>query len=148
MFQRMIDDVKSSTGSAMRQAALTAVAAVCFCVAIAFLIAAGFIAMRDHYGLIEACLATAGLFLLVALIFVGVHAARSREIQRRAAERATSTTSGLLNDPRLIVTGIQVAQAVGVKRLIPLVAIGGLALGLLAARGQTRNQAGKQDPAQ
>jgi hypothetical protein len=35
-----------------------------------------------------------------------------------------------------------------VKRLIPLVAIGGLALGLLAARGQTRNHTGKQDPAQ
>ena len=148
MFQRMIDDVKSSTGLAMRQAALTAVAAICFCVAIAFLIAAGFIAMRDHFGLIDACLATAGLFLLVALIFVGIHAARSQEIKRRTAERASSSASSLLSDPRLIVTGIQVVQAVGVKRLVPLVALGGLALGLLAARGQTRNRTGNRDAAQ
>jgi len=147
MFQRVIDDVKSSTGLAMRQAALTAVAAICFCVAISFLIAAGFIAMRNHFGLIEACLAAAGLFLLVALIFVGIHAARSREAKRRAAERASSVTTGLLSDPRLIVTGIQVVQAIGVKRLVPLVAIGGLALGLLATRGQTGNRAANRDAA-
>ena len=34
----------------------------------------------------------------------------------------------------LVATGIQLIRAIGVKRLIPILAVGGLALGLLASR--------------
>jgi hypothetical protein len=34
----------------------------------------------------------------------------------------------------LVATGIQLVRAIGVKKLIPILAVGGLALGLLASR--------------
>jgi hypothetical protein len=41
----------------------------------------------------------------------------------------------------LVTAGIQVIRAVGVKRLIPILALGGLALGLLASRGASTDEA-------
>ena len=35
----------------------------------------------------------------------------------------------------MLAMGIQLARAVGFKRIVPILAIGGVALGLLAARG-------------
>ena len=34
----------------------------------------------------------------------------------------------------LVATGIQLIRAIGIKRLVPILAIGGLALGLMATR--------------
>ena len=42
-----------------------------------------------------------------------------------------------LADPMLVAAGIQVIRAIGVKRLIPILAVGGLALGLLASRNNS-----------
>ena len=47
----------------------------------------------------------------------------------------------MLADPLLLATGIQIVRAIGVKRLIPILAIGGLALGLMASRSQAGDQA-------
>jgi hypothetical protein len=35
----------------------------------------------------------------------------------------------------LVATGIQLVRAIGIKRLVPILAIGGLALGIMASRG-------------
>jgi hypothetical protein len=40
----------------------------------------------------------------------------------------------MLADPAVVAAALQVVRTIGVKRLIPLIAIGGLALGLLAGR--------------
>ena len=40
----------------------------------------------------------------------------------------------MLADPMLVAAGIQVIRAIGVKKLIPILAVGGLALGFLASR--------------
>jgi hypothetical protein len=42
----------------------------------------------------------------------------------------------------LVAAGIQVIRAIGIKKLIPLLAVGGLALGMLA----NRNAAGDEAP--
>jgi hypothetical protein len=34
----------------------------------------------------------------------------------------------------LIATGLQIVRAIGVKRLLPILAIGGVALGIMASR--------------
>ena len=49
--------------------------------------------------------------------------------------------SGELADPMLVATGIQIVRAIGIKRLIPLLAVGGLALGFLATRGPSSDEA-------
>lgn len=144
MLQRFIDDIRTSTGTAVRQTSLAAMAAVCLFITTAFLCAAAFIAVLNHYGPVEACFAGAVIFFVCALIAAGIYLVRKRQIEKRAAARAKAAASSLLADPALLATGIQLVRLVGVKRLVPILAIGGLALGLMAAR----SQAGDQTPAE
>jgi hypothetical protein len=141
MLQRMIDDVRASTGTALRQTSLAAMAAIALFITTAFLCAAAFIAVLDRYGPVEACFAGAAIFFVVTLIAAGTYLVRKRQIEARAAARAKAAASSLLADPALIVTGIQIVRALGVKRLLPILAVGGLALGLMAGRSQPGDQA-------
>ena len=137
MFARMIDDFKDSTGVAIRMTSLAAAIALALFVTILFLCAAAFVYVLQHYGLIEACLTGAGIFFAIAVIGIVVYAVRKNQARRYAAETAKSTKSALqtaIADPALVATGIQVIRAIGMKRLIPILAVGGLALGLMANR--------------
>src|SRR6266404_1496633 len=125
MFQRMINDLKDSTGTALRLTSLAAAAAGALFIATSFLCAAAFVFVYQRYGLVEACLTGAGIFLVVGEI-----AARAA----RAAETAKSGMQTALSDPMLVAAGLQVIRAIGVKRLIPILAVGGLVLGFLASR--------------
>jgi hypothetical protein len=145
MIQRIIEDIKLSIGSGLRQTSLAAMAALALFVTTCFLCAAAFVAVLDRYGPIEACLAGAGLFFIVALIAAGTYMVRKRQIERQAKERAKSATKAMLADPMVVAAGLQVVRAIGVKRLIPILAVGGLALGLLAGRNSA---AGDQAPAE
>jgi hypothetical protein len=146
MFARMIDDLKESTGVAVRMTSLAAAIALAFLVTISFLCAAAFIYVLQNYGLIEACLTGAGIFFCIALIGIVVYAVRKRQAQQHAAETAKSAMHAALADPMVVAAGLQVIRAVGIKRLVPLLAVGGLALGLLAGRAPS-NQA-NQAPAE
>ena len=64
-----------------------------------------------------------------------------RQIEARAAERTKSAAHSLLTDPALVATSLQIVRIVGVKRLLPILAVGGLALGLLASRSNAGDQA-------
>ena len=141
MFARMIDDFKDSAGRALRLTSLAAAAALALGITISFLCAAAFVYVLQRYGLIEACLADAGVFLVVTLIAAGCYMVRKRQVNARAAETAKSPLQTALTDPMLVATGIQIVRAIGVKRLIPLLAVGGLALGFLATRGQSSDEA-------
>lgn len=144
MLQRYIDDFRTSTGTALRQTSLAAMAAICLLITTAFLCAAAFIAVLNRYGPVEACFAGAAIFFICTLIAAVIYLVRKRQIEARAAARAKAAANSLLADPALLATGIQLVRLVGVKRLVPILAIGGLALGLMAARGQ----AGDQTPAE
>jgi hypothetical protein len=145
MFQRMIDDFKVSTGIAVRQTSLAAIAAFALFMTTAFLCAAAFVVVLDRYGLVQACLAGAGLFFVVTLIAAGSYMVRKRQIEARAALRAKaaaqSTAHSLLADPMLLASGLQLVRAIGIKRLVPILAVAGLALGIMASRGQAGDEA-------
>jgi hypothetical protein len=145
VFQRIIDDVKASTGLALRLSSLAAIAAFALFIALSFACAAAFVVVMDVYGLVPACLAGAAIFLLAALIVIAIYAIEKRRAKARTAARAKATAHALLADPALIATGIQIVRAIGVKRLLPILAVGGLALGLLANRS---SQTGDQAPAE
>jgi hypothetical protein len=136
MFQRMIDDIKDSTGNALRMTYLATAAAVALFVTTSFLCAAAFVAVLQKYGLIEACLAGAGVFFVVTLIAAGSYMARKRRVKVRAVEATKSAMQTALADPMLVAAGIQVIRAIGIKKLVPIIAIGGVALGILAASRQ------------
>jgi hypothetical protein len=138
MFQRTIDDFKESAGNAMRLTCLALVAAFAAFVTIVFLCAAAFVFVLQNYGLIEACLSGATIFFLITFIVVVTLLIRRKAAKKRAAERAKAAPQSFLADPMVVAAGLQLARAVGVKKLIPILAVGGLALGLLA-RGRNRD---------
>lgn len=139
MFQRMIDDIKASAGNAVQLTSLVFAAAVALFITIAFLCAAAFMFVLQQYGPIEACLAGAAVFLVAALIAAGSYMLRKRRMKVRAEQEAKAAAArSPLVDPAMVAIGIQIVRAVGFKRLVPILAIGGVALGLLAARGQTQ----------
>jgi hypothetical protein len=141
MLQRFIDDFRTSTGTALRQTSLAAMAAICLFITTAFLCAAAFVAVLNRYGPVEACFAGAAIFFICTLMAAVIYLVRKRQIEERAAARAKAAANSLLADPALLATGIQLVRLVGVKRLVPILAIGGLALGLMAARSQAGDQA-------
>jgi hypothetical protein len=145
MFQRLIDDIKDSAGNALRMTYLATAAAVALFVTTSFLCAAAFVAVLQKYGPIEACLAGAGMFFVVTLIAAGSYMERKRRVKVRAAETAKSAVHAALADPMLVAAGIQIVRTIGIKKLIPILAIGGVALGLLAA---SRRNATDQTPAE
>jgi Putative Actinobacterial Holin-X, holin superfamily III len=134
MLQRLVNDVREQAGNAMRLTSLAVVVAVTVLIALAFLCAAFFVWVQQTYGPIWACFACAALFVVVALIAAGLYVARKRQMRQRAEEMARAARQSLLTNPAMIATGLQLVRAIGVKRLVPILAIGGLALGLMASR--------------
>ena len=145
MFQRIIDGISASTGTTVRLTSLAAGAAFALFIATCFLCAAAFISVLQKYGPVEACLAGAGIFFLLTLTAAGSYWGYKREMQKRAriaAERAAkSAASSMLADPMLVATGLQIVRAIGIKRLLPILAIGGVALGIMASRAGVPDEA-------
>ena len=149
MFQRMINDLKDSTGTALRLTSLAAAAAGALFIATSFLCAAAFVFVYQRYGLVEACLTGAGVFFIVAVIAAGCYMARKKQVEARAARAAETAKSAMqtaLSDPMLVAAGIQVIRAIGVKRLIPILAVGGLVLGFLASRNNSSGHSDDEAP--
>jgi hypothetical protein len=144
MFGRMIDDFKDSTGTVLRLTSLAAAVALALFITTSFLCAAAFVFVLQKYGLIEACLTGAAVFFVVTLIAAGCYMLRKKQVKARPAETAKSAVQTALADPMLVAAGIQVIRAIGIKKLIPILAVGGLALGLLASR----NSVGDETPAE
>jgi hypothetical protein len=140
MFQRMIDDFKDSVATSMRLTSLAAAMAFALLVTVAFLCAAAFVYVLQTYGLIQACLAGAAIFFAVTLIVAICYAVRNKRVKTRVTETTKSAMHSALADPMLVATGIQLVRAIGIKRLVPILAIGGLALGILASRGSSAEE--------
>ncbi|EAQ36757.1 hypothetical protein NB311A_15857 [Nitrobacter sp. Nb-311A] len=134
MFQRAIDDFKESAGDAVQLTSLALVAAFAAFVTIVFLCAATFVFVLENYGLIEACLSGAAIFFLITFIAVVALLIRRKAAKKRAAQHAKAASQSFLADPMVVAAGLQLVRAVGIKKLIPILAVGGLALGLLAGR--------------
>jgi hypothetical protein len=137
MFQRIIDDFRDRAGSAVQLMSFAAAAALALLVTISFLCAAVFVWVLDSYGLVQACLAGAGVFLIVAVIALVCFAVRKKKLEAHAAEPTKSAVHTALSDPMVVAVGLQLVRAIGFKKLIPILAVGGLALGLLASRNNT-----------
>jgi hypothetical protein len=141
MFQRIVDDFKESTGTALRLTSLAAAAVICLFITTAFLCAAAFILVLEKYGPVEACFAGAAIFFSVALVAAGSYMVRKRQTRLHAQAAAKSAAQTMLTDPMVVAAGLQLVRAIGVKKLIPLLAVGGLALGLMANRSHAADQA-------
>ena len=145
MFQRIIDGINASAGTTVRLTSLAAGAAFALFITTCFLCAAAFISVLEKYGPVPACLAGAGVFFLLTLTAAVSYWAYKRQLRKEAhiaAERAAkSAAHSMLADPMLLATGLQIVRAIGVKRLLPILAIGGVALGIMASRAGASEEA-------
>jgi membrane associated rhomboid family serine protease len=137
---RIVDEFKDAASSTLRQASLISAIALALLIAAGFLCAAAFVLVLDRYGAITACLAIAGVFLLIAIIAGVTYTVNKRRIEARARQRR-ARAARLLADPAVLTTGLQIVRTIGLKRLIPLIAIGGVALGFLATRSTAQDKA-------
>lgn len=133
MFQRAIDDLKQSVSNAVRLTSVAVVGVITGSITIVFLCAAAFVFVLQNYGLIEACLAGAAIFFMITVIAIVTYAVRRKAMKKSAAQRTKATAQSFLADPMVVAAGLQLVRAVGIKKLIPLLAVGGLAF-LLAGR--------------
>jgi len=145
MFQKFIDDFRDSTGIALRLTSLAAAVAICLFITTSFLCAAAFIFVLQKYGPLYACLAGAGVFLIATLLAAISYAVRKRQVQKRPVEAAKSTIQTALSDPMVLAAGLQIVRTIGLKRIVPIVAIGGIALGLMASRRQAEAESDGTD---
>ena len=112
MLDRLVSTVKVETRSLLTTLVCAAVAGMSGVVAILFIGIAIFIWAADHYGSLQACLAMAGFFVIVALIAVAVlfyarsaaakRAAVRAEEERREREAAARNAPPVWLDPALI----------------------------------------------
>src|SRR5258707_1168205 len=113
MFQRLADNLKESTGTALRLTSLAAAAALALFITTSFLCAAAFVFMLQRYGLVEACLTGAGVFFVVTVIAAGCYMARKNQVKARTAETAKSAVKTALADPmRAWATGMRMRTEV------------------------------------
>ena len=107
-----------------------------------FLCVAAYAWASVEFGPVFGGLATAGVFLLIALIGAAVSVVVRRQTRERLVEQASSTRT--LLDPRAFQLAIQAGRALGWQRLVPLLLIG--ILGVQWAR-ETHKDADRSDGA-
>ena len=141
MFERIADRWKREASGALLLVSLAAACAATAAVTLAFLCAAAFIAALNRYGLVDACLVGAAVFLAATLVLLAVYA---MSVASRRASRASPEPqpAGPPVDPRLVLIGLQLVQAVGIRRLLPILAVGGAALAFAAAASGRRRGGG------
>lgn len=132
MFEKIYDRWKSEARGALRLVVLAAACGFAAAIALGFLCAAAFVFVLNRSGPVDACLAGAGVFLVATLILLAAYAALAATRRRQERERAAAEarSSSALGDPRFVLLGIQIAQAVGLRRLLPILALGAAAFAL------------------
>lgn len=154
MFSALVDSVQMKVDSTLKSVVWTLVMALALFAALICGAAILFLWLSQNYGVMEAWTALAGGFFLIAMLAVTAKAvsksrSRRREILSNAATRHSVPGAGLLNDPSsllkdpaMIITGLQIIRFIGVRRLVPLLLVGGVAAGFL----MNRNSEAVDDP--
>jgi hypothetical protein len=98
-------------------------------IAFAFLLVAIFVWLARRFDALTAGFSLGGLFLLITIVALACAVySRRRTIERAELALAARRHTPWL-DPRLVGTAVQMSRAVGLRRVLPLVAIAVLAAG-------------------
>ena len=143
MFERLSARWKNDASGALWLLVIATASLVTATVTVGFLCAAAFVIVLQRYGLVDACLAGADVFLVATIALLGTYAIYLARRRRNAGAHAALEPPPLsaLADPRVILAGLQIVYAIGFKRLLPILAIGGAAFALAnrpASEGRPR----------
>jgi len=141
IFDSIIGDARRAASAEMRLIAIAGAASLAAAATLSLLCAAAFVFVMDRYNAVYACLTVAGICLIVTLALLAIYAATHRQAER-ASIAAHATRRSLLADPFVIATGVQVVQAMGIKRAAALLAVAGAAM-VLASKPASR---GRREP--
>jgi len=121
---------KVKTGLSSGVALWAIIAAVCGVVTVGFILLAAFIWLAERYNPLTSALILGGLFLLLTIIaLIACLLVHGRTVSRARLELAARRNTPWL-DPQYFGVGLQVARAIGWRRIVPLVAVGVIAAGL------------------
>ncbi len=140
MLGRLIGAWREATAAEIRLIAVAVAAAGAATASLGLACAAVFVAVTNRFGVVNAWLTVAAVFLAVTLALLAPYVALRRRAQR-AASIAKARNRSLIADPLVVATGLQLVQAVGVKRALTLIAIvgGAMALASKPAAGRARS---------
>jgi hypothetical protein len=141
MLTGLFDDLKRKVDGALKIAVAGAVAAAAATAAFVCLAVVLFLWTQQNYGTMEAWLALAGLFAFVAAIGGIVVLAVRRRPPPAPRERETTAFARLLQEPAVLLTGLQLARGLGIRGLLPLLVLAAVAGGVMTSRN------GRSDPA-
>jgi hypothetical protein len=131
----LFDDLKRKVDGALKIAVAGSVAAAAATAAFFCLAVVLFLWTQEHYGTMQAWLALAGLFAVVAAIFgIVVLAVRRRAPPPREPAREATAFSRLVQDPAVLLTGLQIARGLGLRGVLPLLLLAVVAGGVLTSR--------------
>ena len=132
MIAALFDDLKSKVDDALKLAVAGSILAFAAMAAFVSLVVALFLWTHQNYGLLEAWIVLGGLFALIA-----VGSAIALLMIRRGRARVQRDRPGfnrVLQDPAVIVAGLQVVRQLGARGLLPLLIVGAVAGGLMMNR--------------
>ena len=132
-------EVKGRLDAGVKALIWGVVAASAAAAAVGLLCAALFIWIDGRFGPIWACVALAGIFLLVVCIAIAVIVAIRRRQARRLAVRKQSAAT-LLRDPEVLTLALQVGRTLGFKRALPLALLGAFLVGVVLSRSASRER--------
>lgn len=123
-------ELKAAEKTALSVGVVVSAAALLINVAMMFIFVcvAAFVWIEQRRGGVVAGLALAGFFFALAIIAGLTCLVRRGNIVRQARQELAARSAFL--DPQFMKSGMQVASAVGLRRLIPVIATGALAAGL------------------
>lgn len=141
MFGSLFDDLKQKIDGMLRLVVAGSIAAAAGVVAFFCFAVALFLWMQQAYGTLEAWLTLGALFVTIAAI-AGVVAqivrSRSARRQRARPREEPSLVARAMQDPAILLAGVQVMRMLGARNVIPVVLLGAVAGGLLMGRNGNR----------
>jgi xanthine/uracil permease len=128
----LVSELKDKLDRALTTAVLGAIAAAAAVAAFFFVCVAIFVSTADRYDTVTACAVLAVLFVVVA----AAAATAVALVRRRAAERQrrASRKPQFWLDPAVMAAGLEVAKALGPRRIASLAVLGALVAGILLNR--------------
>lgn len=149
MFSGLIDEFKVRLDLTLKAVVAGAIFAFAGMAAFICGLVILFLWTQQTYGVMQAWGAVAAVFGAVALIALIplLSSGRKRRALARAAERRVAEAEADRNrkpdwwqDPAMMLTGLQIARTIGIRRLLPILAIGAVVAGVAISR-----QAGDAD---
>jgi hypothetical protein len=139
----LFDDLKRKVDGALKIAVAGAIFSAAGFAAFACFAVAIFLWTQQTYGTLQAWTALGTMFALVAIAGGAVAlVVRNRGARRRVEEaREPSMLARLLQDPAVLLTGVQIARGLGLRGMLPLLILAAVAGGIMS------NRNGRSDPA-